>query len=138
MSTNPNLPQSKIKFRPSLTAGQIEHIIHILSTAGENSPLNQSCLKSLRMFSLKAQHGIVSPSHLALGRESLESSLGFSTSHTHTKTTTVELLYQVWQTHPSTLTPSQLQQVQSYRYQNNLMSSEEEQEYDMKLLNSGV
>ena len=131
MSTNPNL-----KFRPSLTAGQIEHIMHILSTAGENSPLNQSCLKSLRMFSLKAQHGIVSPSHLSLGRESLESSLGFSTSHT--QVTTVELLYKVWQSHPSTLTPSQLQQVQSYRYQNNLMSPEEEQDYDMKLLNSGV
>lgn len=130
MSTNPN---PNLKFRPSLTAGQIEHIIHILSTAGENSPLNQSCLKSLRMFSLKAQHGIVSPSHLSLGRESLESSLGFS----HTKTTTVELLYQVWQTHPTTLTPAQLQQVQSYRYQNNLMSPEEEQDYDMKLLNSG-
>ena len=132
MSTNPNLPQSKIKFRPSLTAGQIEHIIHILSTAGENSPLNQSCLKSLRMFSLKAQHGIVSPSHLALGRESLESSLGFSTSHT--QVTTVELLYRVWQSHPTTLTPTQLQQVQSYRYQNNLMSPEEEQDYDMKIL----
>ena len=129
--SNPNL-----KFRPSLTAGQIEHIIHILSTAGENSPLNQSCLKALRMFSLKAQHGIVSPSHLALGRESLESSLGFSTSHT--QVTTVELLYQVWQSHPSTLTQHQLQQVQSYRYQNNLMSPEEEQDYDMKLLNSGV
>lgn len=135
MSTNPNLPQSKIKFRPSLTAGQIEHIIHILSTAGENSPLNQSCLKSLRMFSLKAQHGIVSPSHLALGRESLESSLGFTTSE---PVTTVELLYKVWQSHPTTLTSAQLQQVQSYRYQNNLMSPEEEQEYDMKLLNSGV
>lgn len=129
-----NLPQSKIKFRPSLTAGQIEHIIHILSTTGENSPLNQSCLKSLRMFSLKAQHGIVSPSHLALGRESLESSLGFSAE----PVTTTDLLYQVWQTHPTTLTPAQLQQVQSYRYQNNLMSPEEEQEYDMKLLNSGV
>lgn len=133
MTTNPNLPQSKIKFRPSLTAGQIEHIIHILSTAGENSSLNQSCLKSLRMFSLKAQHGIVSPSHLALGRESLESSLGF-TQAAPAKTTTVELLYQVWQTHPTTLTPAQLQQVQSYRYQNNLMSPEEEQEYDMKIL----
>lgn len=133
MSTNPNLPQSKIKFRPSLTAGQIEHIIHILSTAGENSPLNQSCLKSLRMFSLKAQHGIVSPSHLALGRESLEASLGFS-QDAPAKTTTVELLYQVWQTHPTTLTPAQLHQVQSYRYQNNLMSPEEEQEYDMKIL----
>ena len=131
MSTNTNLPQSKIKFRPSLTAGQIEHIIHILSTAGENSPLNQSCLKALRMFSLKAQHGIVSPSHLALGRESLESSLGFTTSE---PVTTVELLYRVWQTHPTTLTPAQLQQVQSYRYQNNLMSPEEEQEYDMKIL----
>ena len=128
-----NLPQSKIKFRPSLTAGQIEHIIHILSTAGENSPLNQSCLKSLRMFSLKAQHGIISPSHLSLGRESLESSLGFTTSEPVT-TTTVELLYRVWQSHPTTLTPSQLQQVQSYRYQNNLMSPEEEQEYDMKIL----
>lgn len=131
MSTDPNLPQSKIKFRPSLTAGQIEHIIHILATAGENSPLNQSCLKSLRMFSLKAQHGIVSPSHLALGRESLESSLGFTTSE---PVTTVELLYKVWQTHPTTLTPAQLQQVQSYRYQNNLMSPEEEQDYDMKIL----
>lgn len=131
MSTDPNLPQSKIKFRPSLTAGQIEHIIHILSTAGENSPLNQSCLKSLRMFSLKAQHGIVSPSHLSLGRESLESSLGFTTSE---PVTTVELLYKVWQTHPTTLTPAQLQQVQSYRYQNNLMSPEEEQDYDMKIL----
>ena len=129
MSTNPNL-----KFRPSLTAVQIEHIIHILSTAGENSPLNQSTLRALRMFSLKAQHGIVSPSHLALGRESLESSLGFSTTHTPAKTTTVELLYQVWQSHPTTLTPTQLQQVQSHRYQNNLMSPEEEQEYDMKIL----
>ena len=129
---NPNLPQSKIKFRPSLTAGQIEHIIHILSTAGENSPLNQSTLRALRMFSLKAQHGIVSPSHLALGRESLESSLGFTTSTE--PVTTVELLYRVWQSHPTTLTPTQLQQVQSYRYQNNLMSPEEEQEYDMKIL----
>ena len=71
-----------IKFRPSLTIDDIQFIYDTLHTL-PSSPQQQSILASLHKMILKARHGIITPSHLALGKQSIESQLGFS-SQDHT------------------------------------------------------
>src|SRR5690606_31801160 len=66
-----------IKFRPSLSADQISHLVYLLESS-PHSTISSDCLKALRVFKLKADHGIITPSHISTGRPTLVDSLGFT------------------------------------------------------------
>lgn len=115
---------SSIKFRPSLSISDIQFIydtIHALPA----SPQQQSILASFHKLILKAKHGIITPSHLVLGKPSIETQLGFS-SEDHT----IETLMDAWNSNPSILSHSQIERIQHHRYLNDLMSPEEESQYE--------
>ncbi len=110
-----------IKFRPSLTLPEIEHIVELLRKHGHHE--NSEPLHKLNLFILKARHGITAPSHAVIGQQSLEAKLGLAEDDR------IETLLQVNNSTPKILSPSQLERVQFYRFQNNLMTSEEEDQY---------
>lgn len=115
---------SSIKFRPSLSISDIQFIydtIHALPA----SPQQQSILASFHKLILKAKHGIITPSHLALGKPSIESTLGFS-SEDHT----IETLLDAWASNPSLLSNHQIARIQHHRYVNDLMTPDEEAQYE--------
>lgn len=117
-----------IKFRPSLSAAQIQYILDIFDagpTVHTDSKMCDSVIRSLKVFKLKADHGIVTPSHVATGRASLESSLGFSENPD-----SIGDLLVIWSTNPKSLSPNQINMVQKHRYVNDLMTPEEEAEYE--------
>lgn len=117
-----------IKYRPSLSAPEIEHIISILERPEfEGNHLNYQCLVALRKFGLKAKYGIVSPSHVASGRATLEDSLGFGSPE---QDESIDVLLDVWKNNPSILTPAQWADVQKHRYLSDLMTPEEEAAYE--------
>ena len=116
------------KFRPSLTLDEINTIISALQSTGESK-----LVRKLHTFTFKAQIGITSPSHVTVPKQSLEDSLGFGTSQSSSSTNqgqTGEQLYEIWKTSPSSLSSSQLDKVHHYRYTNDLMTPEEESNYE--------
>lgn len=120
--SNPNI---QTKFRPSLTLDEINTIISALQPTGNNQ-----LIRKLNTFTLKAQIGITAPSHVTIPKQSLEDSLGFGYGSSNAIHQTAEQLYTIWQTSPSSLSQSQLVQVSHYRYTNDLMSPEEESNYE--------
>lgn len=125
MSSTPS-----IKFRPSLSAEQISYILEILNTQSPTGLRNQ-CIKSLAVFKLKADHGIVTPSHVSTGRQTLVDSLGFSDSQ-DVDSISIEALVKIYDVTPQVLTQSQIDRVNLYRYTNDLMSPTEESEYESR------
>ena len=121
---------SSIKFRPSLSISDIQFIydtIHALPASAQQ----QSILASFHKLILKAKHGIITPSHLALGKPSIESTLGFS-SEDHT----IETLMDAWASNPSLLSSTQIARIQHHRYVHDLMTPDEEHDYEHHMENS--
>ena len=124
MSTQSNI---QTKFRPSLTLDEINTIIAALQSAGESK-----LVRKLHTFTLKAQIGITSPSHVTVPKQSLEDSLGFnSVSPLSNLEQTGEQLFEIWKTSPTSLSTSQLAKVHHHRYTNDLMTPEEESNYEI-------
>jgi hypothetical protein len=114
-----------IKYRPSLTLDELQFILthpHISSQPALAAKLNT--------FILKAQHGITKPSHVATGSPSLQESLGFTTTPQPQSPQSIQTLLTIYESTPSILSPSQLAQVQHHRYINDMMSPEEESQYE--------
>lgn len=117
------------KFRPSLTLDEINTIIAALQSTGE-----AKLVRKLHTFTLKAQVGITSPSHVTIPKQSLEDSLGFGSSPSTSSTNqgqTGEQLYEIWKTSPTSLSSAQLSLVAHHRYTNDLMTPEEESNYEL-------
>lgn len=105
-----------IKFRPSLSLNEIQHII---ASLGDGSPQSTAIIASLNKMVLKAKHGIITPSHATT---TPEESLGFTES--------IHTLLDIWQSNPTLLTQSQLLVVQHHRYTHDMMTPQEEKEYE--------
>ncbi len=109
-----------IKFRPSLTLDEIQFILthpHIST--------QPDLATKLSTFVLKATHGLVKPSHVKLRSPTLESAGLASTSPNQ-----IDSLMELYKLNPSILTPSQLDQINHHRYINDMMTTEEEAEYE--------
>ncbi len=119
MSTS-NLPQT---FRPYFTPAELAEVIRCLKTAPTTSP---TLLRYLESFSLKITHGVMQPQYTAA--PSLESRLGMDDSPTVPSIPPAEL-YELWKVSPAKLLPKQIAAVQQYRYENSLMSPQEETAY---------
>lgn len=116
------------KFRPSLTLDEINTIISALQPTGNNQ-----LIRKLDLFVRKASIGITSPSHVTIPKQSLADSLGFGSESNQSSNAihqTIEQLYTIWQTSPSSLSQSQLAQVSHYRYVNDMMTPEEEVKHE--------
>ena len=117
MSINP-----AIKFRPTLSAPEIEYLLNLLSK--QTDPTAAEITTTLNKFYLKAKHGIIGASHVSTSRPSLESSLGFAPDPS------IENLLEIYNSNQRLLNPTQLQKVQNHRYMNDLMSPDEEYQYE--------
>lgn len=115
------------KFRPSLTIQEINYILDILSldTREATEKLNDSIKKQLSIFALKARIGAVNASHTSRSeRVSIEDALDDSPAARR------ESAYRLWQSNPYLCTAEQQRLAATYRYENDLMSPEEESAYE--------
>lgn len=132
---------NKPKFRPVLSEDDLRTLY---SSCPEGSTKQY-----LRVFLTKIGVGLVTPGYIPTGtRENhLTNSLGFSqdelqnirvgTSPNETADapdlTDCGVLLDLYQSDPLSLTVAQLERVHSHRYAENLMSPEEEKDYEQKL-----
>jgi hypothetical protein len=114
------------KFRPYLSSQELEEIIRCLKVAPTIYP---SLLRSMELLTLKVQKGLLSPALTIQPSPAakLESSLGFSVPSSSPPTP--EELFQTWSLSPSSVTPAELSKVQQYRWEQSMMSPEEEAAY---------
>lgn len=124
------LPQ---KFRPYFSPAELQEIIRCLKTAPTTSP---SLLRYLESFNLKITHETIQPQYTS--KPSLEDRLGVSSSQSSpsSQQPTKEELYEAWKISPTSLLPKQIAIVQQYRYENSLMSPDEETAYVDSLMSS--
>lgn len=113
-----------IKYRPSFTLDEIQTILSFIP------PSCGEIRRKLEVFTLKAQHGITKPSHVALGTQSMAQSLGFSATPAADMTTLVDL----YRHNRSILSPVQLTKVLEHMYLNDLLSPEEQSLYEQSLM----
>ena len=120
--SNPN----NQKFRPYFTPSELSEVIRCLKAAPTTSlPL----LRYLESFSLKITHGIISP-QVTL-QPSIADKLGMSTAVIQES---IETLHERWKQDPQTITPPEMQRIQQYRWEYDLMNAEEAAAYEESIL----
>jgi hypothetical protein len=80
----------------------------------------------LRIFALKIDMGIITSSHSSAPQASLEDKLGFGLTPIQKR----EAAYKRFQIAPQLCTPADMILIELYRYENNLMTPEEEAKYE--------
>lgn len=116
---------SAIKYRISMSVPQMKHILSvILSTPSSDD--DTGLITSLQKAILKAEVGLTKPSHVSIAKQSIDTELGF----TPIDPQSMSVLLETYKSNPSLLTPARMAQVQHHRYINDMMSAEEEAQYE--------
>ena len=122
------------KFRPYFTIEELDETIRCVSISSQNLHL----LHYLRSFGDKISLGKISPNlSLAPAKPSFADSLELSEPNSKQKPTPTnpsnetlrQAAYIKWSINPETCTITELALVQTYRFENDLMSPEEETEF---------
>ena len=116
------------KFRPSLTLQEISYLLDVIALDQTESKqyLRESVRSKLQIFSLKAKHGLVSAAYSASPKLDISDALGDSISPAEKR----RAAFVLFQQNPNLCTPAQYNQAQTFRYENNLMTPEEEESYE--------
>ena len=122
---------SEQKFRPYFTAPELSYLI---DSCKLRVPINQSLLRYLETFALKIDRGITSAAYTRSTSpvSSIEAKLGIGAS----AAPSIQKLVNIWINTPEARTQmsaAQLAEIAQYRYTNDLMSKEEERDYESNL-----
>ena len=117
-----NQPTHKTKYRPYFTASELGEVIRCVKLSSQNLPL----LRYLESYALKISHGVITESITlqptladSLELDSPDSSLESKRAKAYTK----------WLSSPEACTPIEIELTHLYRFENDLMSPEEETIY---------
>ena len=117
-----NQPTHKTKYRPYFTASELGEVIRCVKLSSQNLPL----LRYLESYALKISHGVITESITlqptladSLELDSPDSSLESKRAKAYTK----------WHSSPEACTPIEIELTHLYRFENDLMSPEEETIY---------
>lgn len=137
------------KYRPVLTAAQITHILSLCKS--DLSDMSVSVIASLSVFEYKIRNEVITPAYTQTPKPNLFDSMGLNPMNTFpdVKTKIIKenrelrksALYAVWskpenQSLRDEMTIEDLKLVQEYRYENNLMSKEEETQFEASMFHS--
>lgn len=115
------------KFRPYFSASELTEVITALKESP--SPKRLGIIRYLETYAIKIERGVISPAHT--NDPSIEQKLGFEPA-TDIAPLEEETLY-TWMCDPTKkLSPKQLKIAMDYAYRNNLLSSEQEVEYEQE------
>jgi len=130
-------PSNK-KYRPYFTISELQEISLCLKS--HPTPARLSLVQYLERFIIQINHGIITTSYSPNPRPTLSQKLGFSDtgdvevpiSHEITG----EMAYQKHLISPATCTPKEIAEAMEYRYTHDLMSKQEEEQYEQSLFSS--
>ena len=118
--------QNKTKYRPYFTASELSEVIRCVKLSSQNISL----LRYLESYALKISHGVIAESitlqpTLADSLE-LDSPISPLNSSLESKRSKA---YAKWLSSPESCTPLEIELAHLYRFENDLMSPEEESIY---------
>jgi len=127
-------PHNK-KYRPYFTISELQEISVCLKS--HPTPARLSLVQYLERFIIQINHGIIHSGYNPNPRPTLSQKLGFSDdphavvpiSHEITG----EMAYQKHLISPGTCTPKEIAEAMEYRYTHDLMSKQEEEQYEQSL-----
>lgn len=128
MSASKTIP----RYRPSLTAIHIAHIVSVLSSEVPLSEDSKDVLKVLRPFLTKIELDAIVPAFTAGERLSITDRLGddnFSSQFLIDK----KQCYNLWR-QGIELSPRELEAAKDYAYANDLLTASEEQDYEAEMV----
>ena len=114
---------SSFKFRPYFSPGELIEIIRCVKSASTNISL----ITYLENFAMKIDRGIISK-QLTLAPTTADR-LGFNSPETNPAPYNPAELLAIWKVNPEFLTPPQLEVVNCYRWEQGMMTSEQEMLY---------
>lgn len=120
------------KYRISLTLPQIRYLVSVaqLDTTEAMQRLRDSTISTLKLSLTKAELGITAPAFVASEKQSLEEKLGLIDPASRR-----EIAYKKWSNNPSLCTSQEIADAQLYRYENDMMTPDEENEYEQATFN---
>ena len=118
------------KYRPYLSLHQIELITTLLLS---HAPEESDLIKSLQLISLKAGNGITSPAYTSRTRAPSKYSAEGLGLASPLASDSRKSAYLRWVDSPNMLTKTELEEANSYRYENDLMSKEEMEQWEKSL-----
>ena len=123
------------KYRPYLTIQQIKYFIQLAEAdnRAETEHLRLKSLRELGLFVAKNDLGLVRPALTVTGQKTIEDKLGLGLGQGADVATSREEAYNLWCMDPQLCTDQQVKQARLYRYENDLMSPEEEAQYESEL-----
>jgi hypothetical protein len=123
--------QSSTKYRPYFSSAELQEIIRCVKT----SSTNLSLLRYLESFALKINHGTIDPQLTIKPTVTLEQKLGLAPAiSTPQQEDNISSLVHTYNTAPTLLKPAELSRIHQHRYENDLMSPEEESLYEASLM----
>lgn len=122
------------KYRPSLTQEQIVHLISLCRKDSSDESLR--IIGLLAQFEFKIKQGAIVQSHAVDVKQGLAVDLGFADPAIHMQggARSANLILELWNSNPAQLSVLELQRVRSYRYENDLMTPEEQLSYENEIL----
>lgn len=123
------MSQSQQKFRPVLTHTQISHILTLCKKDLTQESI--SCIAILAPFEAKIKNLGVQAAYTQKPKESKLDELGYT--HTPKEVVDVETLYSQYMENGENISEfslQEIQKIQEYRYTNDLMTPQEEVEYE--------
>ena len=117
------------KYRPAFTSQELAYIKDLCRADKRESTVSMAhkISRRLEVFGLKAQIGLVAPAFTATEERSIDERLGLDTVSPADKRLAA---YQKWKLNPDICSTVELNLANTYRYENDLMTSEEEQEQE--------
>lgn len=117
------------KFRPAFSKQEIMYLIDLLNRDKRESVTEMAftIASRLKIFALKADLGIVAPAFSSTERQSLAEKLGMEAESPADRRLAA---YKKWTEVPSACTDKELELAMTYRYENGLLSAEQERDYE--------
>jgi hypothetical protein len=119
------------KYRPCLTSAQIVHIISLCKRDLSADSISTICV--LAPFQTKVENKSINAAYVMQGKQSLLNSLGYcdtgnfqNLSHQERR----KLAFDKWSKNPDLCNADELELVQTYRMENDLLSQEEKDRMD--------
>lgn len=123
------------KFRPYLSGSQILHILATYKSKPIFTDEDLDIIATLGVYAGKINNGALKTAYVAKDNQSIEAKLGLPEKFADTKTPEQKRFdaFKRWEANPASVSIAEMDLVQTYRYEEGLMTEEEKEAYEIEM-----
>jgi len=117
-----------------MTLQQIHYFLSLCENdnRAETEPIKNKTIRELKLFLVKNDLGAVKPQYIPTPKTTVAEKLGLDLDSPDLETRRAAA-HELWMTNPHLCTPEEIKQAEIYRYENDLMSPDEEATFEEKM-----